>query len=492
MRTLLRVTVLSLALLGLLAFSVLSSSAATGKIIINGATSAKCDLPGTSFNGQTVPASTQTGSLSVGLENFGAPDVVGLWITFPDGRVYDVLSVYDLDGLYDFVEDNQTRYRMPFGEGAFSYLLTSKMPLGCHRLTVHSSARNQDVIVPFVVQAGGKPATGPATFDVHPSRITQQQQEISLEMRGFLINEDIAVWLTQPNGVVVDVGYFPNAGPNFDVRPFYVDEILPVGRHYVTAQGVRSGYIAITPLDVTAGSIGAPTRYTRIDVWHTRDTQRATFVIAGVGYGVTGTSFGGVEDISFWLTYPNGKVLGLGSATSDDRGVFEVTLYLSEQFPVGRFFITGRGNRTGQLAIAAFTLTEGNVSSGTYSVRSEPVDPTTLSASDYAALSDPLETAAPIEEVAPIEETAPVDVAPIDVAPIEAVQPIEAAPIEPIAEPEVPPAEVAPIEEIPPADAAPIAPIEDAPPAEAPPTEAAPPLLNDGGGAPVAPPSIQP
>lgn len=496
MRPFLRYVTVGIVVLSLLATSVFISSslsAASGRVVINGVTTANCSLPGSSFDNQTVPASSQTGRISVGLENFGAPDEVGLWLTFPDGRVYDVLSVYDLDGLYDFVVDNETRYRMPFGEGAFGYLLTPQMPVGCHRLTVHSFARNQDVIVPFVVLAGGSPANGPVTLDVHPSAITQQQRTVSLEMRGFLVNEDIAVWLTQPNGVVVDLGYFPNAGPNFDIRPFYIDPILPVGRHYVTAYGVRSGYIAITPLDVQIGSGGSPSRYTRIDVWLTRDTQRSTFIVSGSGFGATGESFGSMENVSFWLTYPNGKVLGLGSVDTDDRGVFEATLYMSEQFPVGKYFITGRGNRTGQLAIATFTLTEGDVNSGMYSVRSEPVDPASMNAEQSSADEQLVETPVPTA-VPPTAEPAPVEVAPpIQDAPIEAAPPVEAAPTEPAPVADEPTFEPAPPVDVPPTEAPAVEapPADTPPPADAPPLDL-PPLIDDGSGNPAPAPIIQP
>jgi hypothetical protein len=298
-----------------------------------------------------VDSARQGEVIDLSIDGFANPDVVSIWLTFPDGRVYDVISAYSLDGLFDFVEDNETKFLVE-GGGSLGYELTEKFPVGCHRITVESVFTGNQVIIPFVLMPGGEAASGPATLKAVPAA-AKQNDSISLEARGFMDGEDVALWLTQPDGTVVDLGQVASAGSDFDLVDFFVPSLLPVGKHSISARGLKSGYTAITPFELMAGLDDKPTGDATLDVLFERDLQRSVFLLVGTGFGES-------EDVSFWLTYPNGKVLYLGDGSSDASGLFDLFIYVDEQFPVGKHYVSARGNKSGRVATGFFYLDSGN------------------------------------------------------------------------------------------------------------------------------------
>ncbi|MBA3470614.1 MAG: hypothetical protein H0T53_13330 [Herpetosiphonaceae bacterium] len=346
-------TLLALAMVtALLVFPGSRSTYAAGESgSVTGSGTAACMLPGSDFNGMMVDSARQGEVIDLSIAGFANPDVVSIWLTFPDGRVFDVISAYFLDGLFDFVEDNETKFLVE-GEGSLGYELTEKFPVGCHRITVESVFTGNQVIIPFVLMPGGEAASGPATLKAVPAA-AKQNTSISLEARGFMDGEDVALWLTQPDGTVVDLGQAAAAGSDFDLVDFFVPSLLPVGKHSITAKGLKSGYTAITPFELMAGLDDAPTGDATLDVLFERDLQRSVFLLVGTG-------FGGSEDVSFWLTYPNGKVLYLGDGKTDASGLFDLFIYVDEQFPTGKHYVSVRGNKSGRVATGFFYLDSGN------------------------------------------------------------------------------------------------------------------------------------
>lgn len=331
-----------------------TKAAEMGEIVGSG--TAKCMLPGTSYDGKMAASGKQGEVIELSIDGFADPDVVSIWLTFPDGRVYDVVSAFWLDGLYDFVEDNQTKFLVN-GGGSLGYETTEKLPVGCHRVTVQSVFTGNEVIIPFVLQPGGAAPSGPATLKAVPAK-AKQNTSITLEGRGFKDGEDVAFWLTQPDGTVVDLGQGSNVPGDFDLVNFFVPSLLPVGMHYITAKGLSSGYTAVTPFELMAGNDDPVNGNVAIAVDYTDNKQRELFGVGGVGF--TGNSDMNGEVVSLWVTFPNGKVLFLGDVKTASDGSFVVLFPIDEQFPAGRHSVSARGNESGYVATDSFVLEEGN------------------------------------------------------------------------------------------------------------------------------------
>lgn len=359
MRTFIRLSVL-LALV--FAFVVMPHGQATyaqgtESVNIAGTSTATCNLPGTPYDGMEVAAARQLESVDIELMDFAAPDVVSIWLTFPDGRVYDVTSALFLDGIFSFVEDLQTKFLVPGGNGTLvGYPLTETMPTGCHRLTVYSLLTGDQVISSFVLLPGGSDAVGDASIVVSPSAAAQNET-IDIELSGFANNEDVALWLTQPDGTVVDLGQIAKAGPGGVLENFFLPSFLPVGQHYITAKGLSSGSIAIAPFELLPGD-DTPETGDAVLVVAYDITQRSLLFVSGGGF--YGNSDNNGEVVSFWLTYPDGKVLFLGDGKTATDGSFDLALAIDEQFPAGKYYVSARGNESGKVAVAWFDLAEGN------------------------------------------------------------------------------------------------------------------------------------
>lgn len=318
---------------------------------VSGSGMQTCVLPGSAYNGTKVASARQGEVIDLSIDGFANPDVVSIWLTFPDGRVFDVISAYSLDGLFDFVEDNETKFLVE-GGGSLGYELTEKFPVGCHRITVESVFTGNQVIIPLVLLPGGTAASGSATLKAVPAA-AKQNTTITLEGRGFMDDETVALWLTQPDSTVVSLGQVARAGSDFELVDFFLPSLLPVGKHSITAKGLKSGYTAITPFELMAGLNDKPTGDADLEVLFERDLQRSVFLLVG-------DDFGAREDVSFWLTYPNGKVIYLGDGKSDAAGLFDLFIYVDEQFPVGKHYVSARGNKSGRVATDSFILDSGN------------------------------------------------------------------------------------------------------------------------------------
>ncbi len=321
--------------------------AAVGRVSIGGPRSALCQLPGSPFDGLAVPAASQTESITIQLDGFANPAEVALWLTLPDGRAYDLESAQTLDGVYDLVVDQQTRYRVE-GSGALSYALSPQLPLGCQRLTVHSFSDDATIVRAFAIVPGDPPTNSSATVSATPARL-RQNERVTLSAQGFDDGETLALWLTQPDGSVLDLGQLANAGGAATSVELLLPSWLPTGRHSVSAQGLSSGRLASASIELLPGQDVQPQGPAQLLVQYSRNLQRSVFLVNGTGYAVD-------ESVSFWLTYPSGKVLALGDRQTDSQGAIGIGFILNEQFPVGAYHISARGNSSARVAVAPIYL----------------------------------------------------------------------------------------------------------------------------------------
>ena len=296
----------------------------------------------TTVGGRTLPSSRQGESVIVVGEGFAVGELIGLWLTLPD---YSVISLDDDDLVAD-------------AAGAFvvELSLASSLPTGTHHFSARGQTTGRGGIAPFFLAAGrGPQPSGGAVLQVAPAA-ARQQEVITVTALGFTAGEQIAFWLTLHDDAVVSLGT-DTAGSNGLVSfALELPSFLPVGRHYFTAFGKSSGNTAIVPFTLQYGN-GLAVPGARLAVNVGSAPQRSLIQIAGTG-------FTGGETVSFWLTQPDGAVLELGSVQTASNGSIDALIYADETLPIGRHYLSFRGDASGLSGFATFILNAGPTEPG--------------------------------------------------------------------------------------------------------------------------------
>lgn len=317
---------------GMLVTGAVFAQEAGAELVLEGTTT-------TQVGGQSVPSSRQRETVIVAGAGFDANELVGLWVTLPDGSVLG-LDEDDLRANADGV------FAVEVGLGA-------GLPTGLHRFTARGQVSGNGAIAPFYLLAGRGPSPTEGTrLSFNPST-ARQLDTVALFAEGFSANERVSLWVTLPDGAVVGLGEIDaNAGGVIDGSLFLPGE-LPVGRHYFTARGNTSGNTAITPFVLQYGNgLNVPGASVAADIG--RAPQRSVIELT-----IEGQDFMARESVSFWLTLPSGAVLGLGDVLTDSDGNLNVLLDLDETLPVGTHYLSFRSNLSNQGGFARLFLEPG-------------------------------------------------------------------------------------------------------------------------------------
>jgi hypothetical protein len=200
-------------------------------------------------------------------------------------------------------------------------------------------------------------AEGTTSMVVDGERIaaSRQREDVVVAGAAFAPGELVGLWLTFADGSVFGVDredIAAAADGTFAVR-VTLDASLPVGRHTFSARGKSSGLGAAVAFMLLPGSGPSPTSGARLLVEPATVRQLETVVLNAHGFGAN-------EAVSFWLTLPNGSVIGLGQVTADRTGTVAEPLTMPGWLPVGRYAVTARGHTSGATAIAEARLDYGN------------------------------------------------------------------------------------------------------------------------------------
>ena len=200
-------------------------------------------------------------------------------------------------------------------------------------------------------------AEGTSTMTVNDQRVAAslKLESVVLAGAGFTAGEFIGLWITLPDGSVVglDDDDLRADGDGAFVVELGLGPALPVGLHRFSARGQRSGNGAIVPFYLMAGRGPNTTEGTRLTFTPATARQLDTVEVVGTGFQAN-------EDVSLWLTLPDGSVVGLGEAQADRAGEVSGSLFLPGALPVGRHYFTARGLESGNTAITPFVLQYGN------------------------------------------------------------------------------------------------------------------------------------
>ena len=389
--------VLALALaVGLVARNSWASSARLS--IYSDLSAASCDQ-----TGAAAPAVYQGGRFQVKLDQYW-DELIAVDITFPDGRVFSVVASQRLDGVID--QPNNILSLAPAnvaGEASGVLSVPGTWPYGCYSFAGRGLSSGKSASAMFVVVPGGGPAAspGPATFSVtktgNNSTDATQGSLVDLNGHGFRAGEVISLWITAPDGTVIDF-------PNFDASGNALGSVVtdnsgdfqaafrfsgknPIGTYQFTALGTASGFRVIAPFTLESPPI-AERGWAELRVAYPADQsdpQRSIFEVQGRLY----TPY---ERVDVWVTLPDGAVRGLPSQYADAVGDFYAVLYLDERLPTGFYQFTAKGSQSGSLVITSLTLDQ---TSGT---RYNPTPGPEILDSNSGAEGPAPETINPFEE----------------------------------------------------------------------------------------------
>jgi hypothetical protein len=292
--------------------------------------------------GQEIAALMQDEAIMLVGTEYQPGEMVGIWVTYADGSVYAI-----------FPDDTRAD-----DEGNFTIelWLGSWLPVGLHRFSARGASSVHGAIVPFYLLPGAAPATTSGTeISVSPAT-AQQLDAVTLTGRGFMAGEDIALWLTQPDGIVIGLGRFTAGEDGTFSLEIFLAPFLPVGRHAFTARGLNSDNTAITGFRLEYGNgLGIPGATLAADIGRLKQRMVVDVYLEGLA---------AEEIVSFWLTLPDGSVWPLGDAQTDGDGSWYGYIYLGEYWPVGTHYLSFMGNTSFLAGFAKVALEAGPTAPG--------------------------------------------------------------------------------------------------------------------------------
>ena len=331
-------------------------SSAGAVYTVHGPTTASCTTTGAS-----APAGFQEGYFGSELHGFWDRESVEISFEFPDGRFFSPYAAYLLDGVVDMPPNYKTVYDADIaGDLYFEYPITNKWPYGCYTFTAvgtqsGQSARGQFVVTP---RPSAGPAPSPVKLDVWRNGTFESAGEhdsiANIHGRFFFPNEVISVWVTQPDGTVIDYPQqLASDIGNFE-SSFTFTNAHMTGRYTFTALGTRSGYQVFAPFELR-GRSSTPSGWATLRV--AAPYPAATSQNGGIA--VTGALFSPDEPVGLWMTLPDNSVRSLPTQVADDNGDFYSVIEIDERLPVGRYSVTASGVYSGRLVISGFDVTDG-------------------------------------------------------------------------------------------------------------------------------------
>ncbi|PDW02239.1 hypothetical protein [Candidatus Viridilinea mediisalina] len=324
------------------------------------------------FQGHTLMANFDF--FRVRAPQLGGPEAIEVDLTFPDGRIFTIPASQRLDGVIDLPANFPPGSRF-VSNGAGQLTLTIPVPgtwpYGCYTISARGmSDRAHRAQSSFMVIPGGQPgprgtATLRTTLNAQETSVIVQGQVLEVDGRGFIGGEDVSLWLTAPDGTVVN---FPFGQRVVQATPggafatsFEFSGKNPIGQYTVTALGQHSQFRVFASFEVRSRPVEqrGPAQLDVIVPMNEAGPQRTVFYI-------NGNLFFPGERVDLWLTLPDGAVRGFPSTFADEiAGQFMVEVALDERLPTGFYQLTAQGANSRQLIIANFTLqqTSGTVTS---------------------------------------------------------------------------------------------------------------------------------
>lgn len=320
--------------------------------------------------GATVPAGFQGSTFGTELQGYWDDEPVFISFTFPDGRVFSpvvtgpgtVNTPIGLDGVIDMPDNFPWVFNTSDGgDYYFTFTSSNKWPYGCYSFTALGARSNRQASADFVIapRVGAAPNPGPANLVVQDNTTGDPSSLhgalVDIFGRGFLGQEVISVWITTPDGTVVDYPQQQASDIGSFASTFVFDANYPTGQYAFTALGTRSGYQVITRFNL-ASRPSAPSGWAQLRVaqpFPANVDQRTRFEVQG-------KRFDPYERVDVWITLPDGGVRGLPSQLANEFGEFFAVVDLDERLPTGEYDFTAKGANSGRLVVTTLNVTAGS------------------------------------------------------------------------------------------------------------------------------------
>ncbi|NJP06059.1 MAG: hypothetical protein HC837_10755 [Chloroflexaceae bacterium] len=184
-----------------------------------------------------------------------------------------------------------------------------------------------------------------ATLGITPGRVTQNNT-ITMFLNGFFPNESVTVWQTFPDLSVEMITDVSVDGAGNNDLSLFLDASLPTGRHYFSARGNFSGFVAIGFVDLLPRDAAIASRV----------SVEIAFVDGDIV--VFGSGFEPRETVSMWVNMPDESVRNFGRSRTDKMGDLEYERKLDPQYGPGLYTLVAQGNTSGLTGLAVFELVE--------------------------------------------------------------------------------------------------------------------------------------
>ncbi len=284
----------------------------------------------------------QSQKAEVRLFGFGANETVTLWQTFPNYKVLP-LGEFTTNGA---------------GEAVFNITMDASQPVGRHAMSAHGNTSDILAIGEFELLAQEPPTAQAVTIDVKPINGDQQGHRFSFRGTGYKTSEPVSLWLTRPDGSVVDLGIVNSSSERGGFEYSYVSGPEdPEGVYHITGYGRSSETTGIGSFKINRGDYLGETEAASLEIEPAQVRQLDNIV-------VTGSGFEPGELIGLWLTLPDGSVVTLYSGVTMN-GSFRENIYLPAVIPegglpIGTHDFTAYGDSSGKRAIAPFEILPGS------------------------------------------------------------------------------------------------------------------------------------
>jgi hypothetical protein len=348
-------------------------SAAAAIYIVHGSTSAHCDRIG-----QTVQADYQNGLFGSELHGFWDQETVTVSFSFPDGQIFSPDAAYLLDGVVNMPTNFTTSYKTDVaGDLYFDYPISNKWPYGCYQMTAFGNNSGQTAIGFFVVapRQSAPPGASPARLAVWRNGTFEASAEhdalVNLHGTGFYPNEQVGVWITQPDGSVIGHPTQVASDAGNIESSFQFTSAHQTGTYTFTAYGLTSKYQVFAPFELR-GRQSIPSGWARLRVAYPASAETTQ---NGPAIAVSGTLFKQNEPVGLWITLPDGGVRGLPTQRADGNGDFYAVLAIDERLPLGSYKLTASGVESGRLVITDFEVNGGTFIGSSPGSGPEPASP---------------------------------------------------------------------------------------------------------------------
>ncbi len=235
--------------------------------------------------------------------------------------------------------------------------------LGAEQLKVKNTPPPPPPPPPTTVSQACKDTPDPVSARVRPGKCVKPGTELSIDIFGFTPNEQVGFWLTDPNDRIVGTVKTSNIGATGAVNGLNLGTTnLEKGRWYFVFEGVSSKHKSIVYFLLEDGNTPppgpAPTACSNVPDPVSGRIRPSKCFKAGTVYEMDIFGFNANEKIGYWITTPDGLILG--TRKTYQLGSSGATTFKddSTDLPKGLYYWVFQGTSNGHQTVIYFEITD--------------------------------------------------------------------------------------------------------------------------------------